>query len=294
MREEPEYYPPYEIELPEYDEEEQPRRKQRRSTVRPSLAVESPPPLHIADREGLPVNVGDEYQADVPLRPFTDSERKANPPIVASKQVFDLRACGGDTSVDRFLDRMNAQARQYRGFDLAPFAMEVALEQLTACKGNEIQAAQRVKERLPEGPYFPGLQHSFNYDELCSFVRALEERGKDFELISRCLLPERSTSELVWMYYTRHKQLRMQSCIGLSDDQFKEDNGEAIKSLAITAERALEAIRGQAAYAGDGFPLDSRVQLSFAACRRGIMERERKRRLEESLKQTPRLRNRAD
>lgn len=294
MREEPEYYPPLDIDFPEYEEEEQPRRKQRRSTVRPSLAVESPPPLPIAEREGIPVNIGEEYQADVPLRPFTDSERKANPPIVASKQVFSLQACGGETSVRRFLVRMNAQCRQYRGFDLAPFAMEVALEQLTACKGNEIQAVQRVKERLPEGPYFPGLQHLFTYDELCSFVRALDERGKDFEHISRCLLPERSTSELVWMYYARHKQLRMQSCIGMSDDQFKEDNGEAIKSLSISAERALEAVRGLALSPGDGFPMDSRVQLSFAACRRGIMERERKRRLEESLKHTPRLRNRAE
>lgn len=272
---------------------QQPRRKQRRSTSRPSLVIEPALPL-LTESEGLPVQIGEEYQADVPLVPLSESEREKNPPVVTSKLVFSVLDCTGDATIDKFLAHLNTQARRSTGFELSPFALQIALEQLSACKGNEVQAAQGIKERLTPGPYYPGLKRSFDYEELCAFVRALEERGKNFEHISRYLLPSRTTSELIWLYYTRHKQLRMQSGSGLQGTQFVEDGGEAMKRVPISASRAISAYRFLATSVGDGFPMDCRVQLAFSACRRGALERERKKKMDGSLRQTSRLRNRDD
>ncbi|CAN8075158.1 unnamed protein product [Agarophyton chilense] len=169
---------------------------------------------------------------------------------------------------------------------------KVVLEQLTASKGNEIQAVQRIKQRLPEGPYFPGLRRPFDYEELCSFVRALEERGKNFENISRFLLRERSTSELIWMYYARHKQLRMQSFSRLREEQFKDNGTNMLKSIPISNERVINAVRCHAISAGDGFPLEYRVHKALSTYRQCVAERELRRRNDEALRRPTRLRNR--
>ncbi|KAI0563098.1 Homeobox-like protein [Gracilaria domingensis] len=292
VREEPDYRPPPDFEPEDLDDEQPPRRKQRRSTSRPSISIPSPPSPLLSERESATVQIGENHQADVPEKTLTEQQRKQNPPVVSSKLVFSVRACGGDTVINRFLSHANTRSRQQRGFDLAPFQMEVALEQLTACKGNEIQAVQRIKQRLPEGPYFPGLKRVFGYEELCSFVRALEERGKNFEHISRYLLPHRSTSELIWMYYARHKQLRMQSCSRLREENFKDNGLSALKMLPMPVTRAVSAVHSRAISVGDGFPLDSRVQRMFLSLRQVVAERELKRRNDEALRRHSRLRSR--
>lgn len=267
--------------------EDQPRRKQRRST-RPVIGIELPR-SESPQSEDVP-KLGPEHQAEVPTEPLPRSFWKVHAPQVTSELVFSEQACGGAVNVNAYINTINEKLRRRDGFALAPFAMEFALQILCSSKGNAQQSMKEALRKIPRGPYFPGIKNQFKYEEQCLFVRTLAERAKNFSLISRDVLPHRSASELVWLYYTRHKQLWIQNG-GMKSGLIMDDGGEKLKRVQLTSERTISSLRNLAITAGDGFPIDSRVNLAVLACRRGNLMKRKKQREEESLKGRTRLRN---
>lgn len=268
-------------------EDEQPRRKQRR-VARPALSSE-PSRSESPQSDDAP-KLGPEHQAEVPAEPLPRSHWTVHTPQVTSELVFSEQACGGTTNVNVFVNMVNERLRRRDGFTLAPFAMELALQILCSSKGNVQQAVKEALRKVPRGPYFPGIKKQFKYEEQCLFVRTLAERAKNFSLISRDVLPHRSVSELVWLYYTRHKQLWIQNG-GMKGGLILDDGGEKLKRVQLTSERTISSLRNLAITAGDGFPIDSRVNLAVLACRRGNLMKRRKQREEEGMKGRTRLRN---
>lgn len=270
-------------------EGDQPKRKQRRST-RPGSSdgqdeLDSPPP----ERE--PPKIGEEYQAEVPTAPLIKEERMKYQIVISSQLVYSEQRCGGSAAVNMLLRDLNKDVRLRDGYEMAPFALEVALQLLFSIKQKGAPFSRlQILQRIPRGPYFPGIKGHFKYEEQCLFVRTLGERSKNFRLMSREVLPHRTTSELVWLYYTRHKQLWMQNG-GMKDGQIVDDGGEKLKRVQLTATRTITALRSLAITAGDGFPVDSRVNLAAMAYRRGMLAERRKQRDEENLSRGTRLRS---
>lgn len=209
---------------------------------------------------------------------------------IESVLVFSEDVCAGPINVNAYIEMVDQKLRRRDGFALAPFAKELALQILNSLKGNVQQAVQEALSKIPRGPYFPGIKEQFKYEEQCLFVRTLAERAKNFSLISRDVLPHRSASELVWLYYTRHKQLWIQNG-GMKSGLILDDGGEKLKRVQLTSERTISSLRNLAITAGDGFPIDSRVNLAVLACRRGNLMKRKKQREEESLRGRTRLRN---
>lgn len=270
------------------DDIDRPRRKNRRST-KPALSVESPeivPPMS----RSTPIPIGSEFQAVVPVKPLPNSAWLSHPPCIESFLVFSETKCGGHSRVNEFLRALNAQMELRTGFVLSPFAMEVALTQFLSCNADIRTAMQNSLKIVIPGPFFPGIKGPFGYEEQCLFVRSLAERSKNFSYISRHVLPNRSSSELVWLYYSRHKQLCLQNG-GVKNGQVLDDGGERLKRVQLTTERTISALRNLAITAGDGFPMDTRALQAIAACRRGNLIRERKRRDDESIQKSSRLRS---
>lgn len=272
-------------------EDDQPKRKHRRSS-RPALSplVQKPAPRADSPQSDDTPNIGVEFQADVPAGPKPQHYWAKRPPQISSRVVYDERIAGGPRGVDIFLNKVNARMRRRDGFALAPFAMEVALQQLFINQGNHDTAMNRSLQLVPRGPFFPGIKGFFNYEEQCMFVRSLAERSKDFEQIAREVLPNRSTSELVWLYYTRHKQLSIQNG-GIKNGLVLDDGGEKLKRVQLGTERMVSSLRNLAITAGDGFPVDSRVERAVLACRRVMVQRRKKEREAEMYRRVPRLRN---
>lgn len=193
--------------------------------------------------------------------------------------------------MDKYLAELDRDVRLRDGFGMAPYAMEVALElYFSDRRRGEPPRRAKILGRIPRGPYFPGIKGHFKYEEQCQFVQTLGERAKNFRMMSREVLPHRTTSELVWLYYTRHKQLWMQNG-GMKDGQIVDDGGEKLKRVGLTAERTVRAIRNLAVTAGDGFPVDSRASLAAMAYRKGILTHRRRVRDEEMLSRGTRLRS---
>lgn len=271
-------------------ENDQPRRKQRRST-RPtsSSAVPRTPPRSKSPHSDDAPKVGPEHQAEVPLSPLPAEEWRKSPIKIESPLVFSERMCGGATHVNAFLNSVNQKLRRRDGFSLAPFAAELALTTLHSHNGDLQAALEQTLREIPRGPYFPGIKGQFKYEELCLFVRTLAERAKKFTQISREVLPTRSPSELVWLYYTRHKQLWIQNG-GMKSGLILDDGGDKLRRVQLTCERTISSLRNLAVTAGDGFPIDSRVNLAVLACRRGNMTK-RKRQQDEVTRGRTRLRS---
>ena len=187
-----------------------------------------------------------------------------------------------------FLVTLEEKLLRRDGFGPGPFAVEVALMQLTECGRNRAEALTRSLKIIPTGPFLPGIKSTFSYDEQCLFVRTIAERGKNFRHISQNVLRNRRTSELVWMYYTQHKQLWLQNG-GMKNGQVLDDGGEGLKNVFLTNYRTINALRSLAITAGDGFPIDSRAQHVIQTCRRARVIRE-KRRSEENFRRGNRSR----
>eukprot|EP00177_Eucheuma_denticulatum_P006639 GFKZ01012074.1.p1 GENE.GFKZ01012074.1~~GFKZ01012074.1.p1 ORF type:complete len:384 (+),score=40.52 GFKZ01012074.1:356-1507(+) len=270
-------------------EHDQPRRKQRRSTRPTSSNVPKTPPRSKSPQSEDAPKVGPEHQADVPHAPLSAEEWRKSPVKIESPLVFSERSCGGATRVNSFLYTVNEKLRRRDGFNLAPFAAEVALTVLHSNKGDLQKALEQTLREIPRGPYFPGIKGQFKYEEQCLFVRTLAERAKKFTQISREVLPTRSPSELVWLYYTRHKQLWIQNG-GMKGGLILDDGGDKLRRVQLTSERTISSLRNLAVTAGDGFPIDSRVNLAVLACRRGNMTK-RKRQQDEVARGRTRLRS---
>lgn len=271
-------------------ENDQPRRKQRRSTrPTPSSNVPKTPPRSKSPQNDDAPKIGPEHQADVPRAPLSVEEWRKSPVKIESPLVFSERACGGPPRVNAFLHAVNEKLRRRDGFGLAPFAAELALTVLHSRKGDFQKAFEQTLRQIPRGPYFPGIKGHFKYEEQCLFVRTLAERAKKFTQISREVLPTRSPSELVWLYYTRHKQLWIQNG-GMKSGLILDDGGDKLRRVQLTSERTISSLRNLAVTAGDGFPIDSRVNLAVLACRRGNMTR-RKKQQDEMVRGRTRLRS---
>lgn len=272
-------------------DDEQPKKKHRRSS-RPALSPLVPKTQLRGDSpqsDDTP-NIGAEFQADVPAGPLPPDFWTKHPPQILSKVVYDESKIGGPKAVDMFLRNMNVKKRRRDGFPLAPYAAEVALKKLYGLRGDPVHALKTAMRILPRGPFFPGIKGYFKYEEQCIFVRSLAERSKEFGQISREILPHRSTSELVWLYYTRHKQLTMQNG-GIKNGLVLDDGGEKLKRVELRTERMVSSLRNLATTAGDGFPVDSRVERAVLACRRVMVQRRKKARETEMYRRVPRLRN---
>lgn len=201
-------------------------------------------------------------------------------PKATSQLVFSAELCKGESNVSQFVSSVNQALRRRDGFPLAPFALELCLQLLGSHRGDRTRAMQEAMVRIPRGAFFPGIKGHFEYEEQCLFVSALAERSKNFSAIARHVLKNRSCSELVWLYYTRHKQLWLQNG-GMKQGLVLDDGGEKLKRVQVNPERIISALRCLAITAGDGFPVDSRVAMAAAACRRGQLVEERRRRDEE-------------
>lgn len=234
-------------------------------------------------RNGRPVAaIGENHQADIPkqlnLKP-TDWQEKAS---VQSELMFDPNKVPKGT-VDKFLSALNRRLLEKNGFGMGPFTTEIALNQLKVHEG-VIQAAMTASLRtIPKGPYFPGLTKPMTSDEHSLFATSLHERGKDFAFISKYILTTRKRSELVWMYYARHKQLRLEmGCLRWS---VVTDKGcsEKMRSVPLTAGRAVDMMRQLACTEDDGFAVDGRLSKMIYAYRmKSIWAHVRKRRETES------------
>lgn len=210
-------------------------------------------------RQGRPVPaIGSTHQADIPARQMLSETELRQKVSIMSKLVYDpSQFLLGD--VDRYMNVLNERFLKRDGLRAGPFATEVALTQLVAHKGSLDSAVNGTMSRVPRGPFFPGLGPPASYDEQCLFARCIHERGKDFSYISRHVMMNRSRSQLVWFYYARHKQLRLQmGCVPMT---IVVDQGvtDSLKSVPLSSLRAVEMLRRLACTAGDGFPVDVRL-----------------------------------
>lgn len=234
------------------------------------------------DRGGrLVPMVGDRHQADVPAKPSYDSQWPERAPPIESALVYAPEQFNA-TATTTYLQSLNADARRRNGFDLAPFARELALMQLHAAHGDvrkATTATNAVLSRCSSAPYYPGLRRvqAVSRDEHCRFVRALGEHGKDFYHMARAF-PNRSRAQLVWLYYARHKQWRLQN--GCVDSALVLDNGasDALKTCPLSTTRAVLMLHALARSADDGFVTDQRLVKMILAARTRAVAQERRRR----------------
>lgn len=230
-------------------------------------------------RNGRPVAaIGENHQADIPKKLDLNSIQWEQKAIVQSKLMFDPSKVPKAT-VDKFLSTINRRLLEKNGFGMGPFTTEIALNQLKVHEG-AIQAAVTASLRMiPKGPYFPGLKKPMTSEEHSLFATSLHERGKDFAFISKYVLTARKRSELVWMYYARHKQLRLE--MGCLRRSVVTDKGssEKMRSVPLTAGRAVNMMRQLACTGDDGFAVDGRLsKMIFAYRAKSIWAHVRKRR----------------
>lgn len=238
------------------DDSERPRKQRRGGRGVATVRLLQTP----EDRGGRPTpTVSSEHQAEVPTAPIYGSEWCEKAPPIGSKLMYAPGAAP-ETVVSAFLTRLDGLSKQLSSFPLAPFAKELALVQLTAARGNTSAAVTATMAALPKvsSTYYPGLKHGVTHDEHCRFVRALGEHGKDFTAMARAF-PNRTRAELVWIYYARHKQLRLQN--GCIDSALVLDNGapDILKKCPLSASRAILMLHTVARSGDDGFAIDQRL-----------------------------------
>jgi hypothetical protein len=207
------------------------------------------------------VKIGQDYQADVPLAPsilswdaLTENERKIESPL-----VFSAESVGGNGVVERFLQLVNECLLRRDGFPMSPINQEKALAVLMANPGNLERGRRLSLMSIPQENQFPGAGRRWTSDEQCRLARALSEHNRDFEYISRKVLPHRTTKELVVHYYTRYKQQWMQ--FGDRKHGLMFDRGiEAPPRISMGPELMVDYLRYLAVTAGDGFPPERRMR----------------------------------
>lgn len=219
--------------------------------------------------------------------------------------------------VSEFEQSENLEASRYTGFPLSPFAMEVAWSQLFKARGNTSQAHEQLwrilkkhcpnlSDKIHPGnstttpfSFYPGLPGPITHDEYCRFVRALTEHGKDFwgmaVDLAKCDDPQpirRTRSHLVWLYYARHKQWRLQGSRA-AEASLVVDNGstDQLKACPLTSFRAVHMLHILANSGNDGFPPDRRLTQIIKAARDRAVSAERRRREAETRRRPPRIRS---
>lgn len=220
-------------------------------------------------------------------------------------------------AVSEFEQFENVEASKFTGFPLSPFAMEVAWSQLFKARGNTLQAHEQLwrilkkhspnlSDKIHTGnstatpfSFYPGLPGPITHDEYCRFVRALTEHGKDFwgmaVDLAKCDDPQpirRTRSHLVWLYYARHKQWRLQGSRA-AEASLVVDNGstDQLKACPLTSFRAVHMLRTLANSGNDGFPPDRRLTQIIKAARDRAVSAERRRREAETRRRPPRVRS---
>jgi hypothetical protein len=214
------------------------------------------------------VKIGQDYQADVPLAPSLDSwdaltadERKIESPL-----VFSAEEVGGDSLVEQFLQVVNEGLLRRDGFPMSPINEEKALAVLMANPENLERGRRLALMSIPQENQFPGAGRRWTSDEQCRLARALSEHNRDFEYISRNVLPHRTTKELVVHYYTRYKQQWMQ--FGDRKHGLMFDRGiEAPPRISMGPELMVDYLRYLAVTAGDGFPPERRMRDAVLSAR---------------------------
>lgn len=268
---------PDRIEIDESDSEnEQPKRKQRRST-RPAIPAESSAAFLGNGSRGLSPKIGEDAQASVPSQPLSREYWLKNPPKINSQLIFAVDKTKGNSNVDKYLNSINLAIRRRDGFPISPFSLEMALEYLMKADGDLENAVKQALVRIPRGAYFPGIKKPFSYEEQCTFVGTLAEREKNFLYMSQHILKNRTVSELTWMYYARYKQFGSQNN-GINNGSVQEDRNEKHRKVMLNPSRAVNALRRLAINPADGFPIDNRAQSMLMACKRGCVNREKRRR----------------
>jgi hypothetical protein len=212
------------------------------------------------------VKLGPEYQADVPSLSTTPLLPRDALPPVSSPLVYSPRNA---PAVDTFLATVNNALFRRDGFPLSPVDEERALALYASYHGKQGQedSARRDTLRAIHRPVvYPGAGPPWTNEEQCLLARTLCERHRDFEYISRHILPARSTKELVVHYYTRYKQLWQQ--FGGRKESMLFDRGlETPLRIAMCPEMQVECLHNLAVSAGDGFPPERRMRDAILAAR---------------------------
>jgi hypothetical protein len=214
------------------------------------------------------VKIGHEYQADVPTSTSITSwdalperQRKVESPLVFSADLI-----GGDVVVDQFLRTVNVSLLRRDGFPMSPVNEEKALMVLMSNAGYPERGRRLALMNIPQESQYPGAGRRWTSHEQCRLARALSEHNRDFEYISRHVLPQRTTKELVVHYYTRYKQQCMQ--FGERKYGLMFDRGiEAPPRMSMSPELMADYLRYLAVTAGDGFPPERRMRDAVLSAR---------------------------
>jgi hypothetical protein len=218
-----------------------------------------------------PVKLGQDFQADVP--PLTSvvawDTQSEEDRLIVSELVYSPRDVGGLPAVESFLAAVNADLVRRDGFPLSPMNEERALALFAKRHGDPNYADDARKDVLrsvQRTVEYPGAGMPWSNEEQCLLARTLSERHRDFEYISRNILPERSTKELVVHYYTRYKQLWQQ--FGGRKQGMMFDRGLEIPlRISMSPEAQVQCLRSLASTAGDGFPPERRMRDAIFAAR---------------------------
>lgn len=212
----------------------------------------------IRNVRGNPPKIGGSHQASVPPDVIPLAKRSADMVKVASDLVYSPSMCVNDDRISQFLDRVNALLCKRDGFPLSPRGLETALRKLAEKNGQVGEACEAVLPLVGSGVEYPGAGEPWSIDEKCRYVRAVGETNKNFAHISRHVMKDRATSELVVMYYTYYKQQKLQH--GRPTGGLIFDVGTERPHLAsLGPERIASALKHLARSSNDGFPADRRL-----------------------------------
>lgn len=208
--------------------------------------------------EGNPPKVGAAFQVSVPPAVIPERDRRPDMVDVASELVYSPSLCVNEERTAQLLERVNAFLCRRDGFPLSPRGQETVLRMLAQKRGQVVAACEAVLPLVGRGVEFPGAGTGWTNDEKCRYVRAVGETNKNFSLISRTALKNRSTNELVVMYYTYYKQQKLQH--GRPSGGLIFDVGTERPYLSrLGPERIAYGLKNLARTAGDGFPADRRM-----------------------------------
>ncbi len=227
----------------------------------------------LSKSRGNAPKVGPNYQVEVPAEILPEADRTPEMVHVASESVFAPLMCKSEEQITQFLHSVDVELRKRDGFPLSPSGQEIALQILAKYKGEIETAHQEAVRSVGVGREFPGAGKPWSYEDKCLFVRALGETSKDFSYMSRYILKDRSTSELVFMYYTYHKQQKLQHGSRAGGNIFDTGSEPLTFLPKVGPDRVPAAIRSLAKTAGDGFPADRRVANFVREYRRNLTRR---------------------
>lgn len=271
-----------------------PRRKQRRAAAAASAAVTSASSRSPSPSTNTPraPGIGSAHQAEVPPFPSTRPSFTSVYTGPLPTPYFSPFHLSSET-IDSFHKAMTQAFSARDGLPPGPFAIDFALPFLMQTPNDISGVVRRALLAIKRGPYFPGLRAELSHDEHCLFSRALAEGSKNFGVLARTALKDRTSHELVWMYYALYKQTRGQKGISVGigvDDKVVDEGLDRFRNVHIAPERIVAVVRSLARTAADGFPVDARVVRTVLQFRNKSVQQERRRRETETLPRTNRTR----